>query len=250
MSTGKVLWLPEFDHWKGTCKRRKKKKCKPIALPKSSCTFWSTQRRGNRRGQMEVWIAFLLLDSFLKPTYLFPVKQQFLQAKKYIWGNSESEKWLFAGVINRRPQQWNVCHSRCFFPWRSCYTGSNSVFFFHHTCEGPNFTLPVCLLVNEWGQSAMAWRSVAPTPHFHWRLLSVPRLKKVRWLIHTHTHTRPSENKWEGHQFEAADIWIKSFEQPRMIHFSLRKGMLMASAITTVPSTVKCSQCTVKRSEL
>lgn len=36
---------------------------------------------------MEVWIAFLLLDSFLKPTYLFPVKQQFLQVKKiYIYG--------------------------------------------------------------------------------------------------------------------------------------------------------------------
>lgn len=69
---------------------------------------------------------------------------------------------------------------------------------FVHITEGPAYPLPVCLLVKERGQSAMAWWSVAPTLHFHRRLASGPRLKKVRQLIYTLLHTKAIKNTWEA----------------------------------------------------
>lgn len=50
MSTGKILWLPEFDHWEGTCKRREKKKVQTNHAAKVIMHFLEHSMEGEPEG--------------------------------------------------------------------------------------------------------------------------------------------------------------------------------------------------------
>lgn len=100
-------------------------------------------------------------------------------------------------LIDKRGNETSVIHAA--FSPGTRVTRTEAAFV--RISEGPVFypsCLP-CLLVKEGGKSATAWRSVAPALHFHRRLLSAPRLKKVRWLIYTLSHMRPSKISKRGH---------------------------------------------------
>lgn len=86
-------------------------------------------------------------------------------------------------VINGYIQQWNVCHS----------SGTQVTWLetaFVRMSEGPVFCLS-CLPA----EASVLWHNGqwAPTLHFHRRLLSAPRQKKVRWLIYTRSYMRLSK---------------------------------------------------------
>lgn len=129
MSTGKRLWLPKSDHWAGACNRRKKENSETSNLPKPSCNFWSTLKCQGKAALLPSLDRFLkLLLDFLKSllSRIFRrAKKNKKQSEREI-AEHQSEVRVFA-VINRRTQQWNVCHSCGVFPWRSGYAEWNGV---------------------------------------------------------------------------------------------------------------------------